>query len=844
MPTYVVTGPDGKRYRVTAPEGASEADVMARVSGQAKPTSFWQGVAEGIQKPATNAVRMLAKTNPLGMLADAATGVVRNTAGAMDQGAEAAKARSPYQGSTAGRITGGIVGSLPTALLPGGAVAQGAYGGAAMTNDINDVRGTAIDAAIGATAGKLGQQVGKRVLAPVAERIGRTAPVRRLGEAAAKAVGKAPLPLPKVTKAERVVARATPDLAPVRQNVADAARLKLPYALADADPRLRTLGGSVARFSPDARAMAEKNFGERALGQADRAVNSIDELLAPITNIEQRAGQIKTAAQGASAPFYEQARSMPAPIDDELTAMLRTPAGKEALAKARQIAMNSGKNPDELGFVFDANGDVSLRGLLDNEVGRFAKARIGNEREELAQRVVRTWNGGEVAKQGPIDLVGWLRTKGGLKNQGGELSHMGLNNRARSMDLVGREAEFGPLVNDADGLNLDDAAMRAWEAGYFPELTDRPTINEFLDAVRNTWEGRQRRFLPDDLPEVDRYFGAQQQKYALRDARFSSGVDPSVDRSVPAGERPFPPVEAYDVVTARDPSFETLQLVKRGLDAKLSGYRNPITRKLDLEGNPEAQSISDLLSRFNQRLGVLNEPYKQGNAAYASEIARRDSLRLGHDMAANNVPQRQFDEALNRQSDKTLAELRRGYATAMADTVNRQRFSGNPYNAVYGSPLQQGKIGSLFNERGSRDFSRLYDLEKEMAKTATETLGGSQTQPRAIADSMFQNDMANSAADAGIQMMTGGGVPGATKILGELARAAKDRSQLGLLGAKNKADALAPQLFDTSNPQGILDFLDGMARKAREEELRKQAYQRTFGLLGVPSAAVGVGSTR
>lgn len=34
MPTYVVTGPDGKKYRVTAPEGASEQEVMARVRQQ------------------------------------------------------------------------------------------------------------------------------------------------------------------------------------------------------------------------------------------------------------------------------------------------------------------------------------------------------------------------------------------------------------------------------------------------------------------------------------------------------------------------------------------------------------------------------------------------------------------------------------------------------------------------------------------------------------------------------------------------------------------------------------------------------------------------------------------
>src|SRR5262245_49358410 len=36
MPEYEVTGPDGHRYAVTAPEGTSENDVIARVRREAK----------------------------------------------------------------------------------------------------------------------------------------------------------------------------------------------------------------------------------------------------------------------------------------------------------------------------------------------------------------------------------------------------------------------------------------------------------------------------------------------------------------------------------------------------------------------------------------------------------------------------------------------------------------------------------------------------------------------------------------------------------------------------------------------------------------------------------------
>lgn len=36
MPTYVVTGPDGRKYRVTAPDGATKEQVLAYVQANAR----------------------------------------------------------------------------------------------------------------------------------------------------------------------------------------------------------------------------------------------------------------------------------------------------------------------------------------------------------------------------------------------------------------------------------------------------------------------------------------------------------------------------------------------------------------------------------------------------------------------------------------------------------------------------------------------------------------------------------------------------------------------------------------------------------------------------------------
>ncbi|MCT2559230.1 thermonuclease family protein [Tsuneonella sp. YG55] len=183
------------------------------------------------------------------------------------------------------------------------------------------------------------------------------------------------------------------------------------------------------------------------------------------------------------------------------------------------------------------------------QAGRYAKAKAPNERAELSKGTVRNWMGVSVPKVGPTDLIGWVRLRGGLQDQGGELSAMGFTNASRKgLDHVGQEHRFGPLVNNEGGDNLDDAAMAAWEAGYFPEMTERPTVPEFLDALRDTYEGNTgRRFLPEDAPQLERFDATRSERYDFEQQRIEADGAIWEDRSNPAPEgQPFPPVQAYE----------------------------------------------------------------------------------------------------------------------------------------------------------------------------------------------------------------------------------------------------------------------------------------------------------
>ena len=113
---------------------------------------------------------------------------------------------------------------------------------------------------------------------------------------------------------------------------------------------------------------------------------------------------------------------------------------------------------------------------------RIAKAKDGNvDLFELLvnPREYRRLEQAERGKKG-ASLLSFLRKKGGLKDDGGEL---------KAMD-AGKS--YVGLVNNKTGRTLDDMAIEAWEAGYFPEFNERPAVDDLIEAIRDELSGNKR----------------------------------------------------------------------------------------------------------------------------------------------------------------------------------------------------------------------------------------------------------------------------------------------------------------------------------------------------------------
>jgi hypothetical protein len=162
MPTFDVTSPDGKKYRVTAPEGATQEQIIAYAQAQTAP-----------QEPQPDAFAQTAKDDGfLRNVPAAAGGVVagiplgirqmlgKDNPGEVDEWKRSMEGLWSTPGGKVGTVLGGVGVAAPAMFVPGantalGAAAVGAGMGA--VQPVGDGESRALNTVIGGATGGLAQ---------------------------------------------------------------------------------------------------------------------------------------------------------------------------------------------------------------------------------------------------------------------------------------------------------------------------------------------------------------------------------------------------------------------------------------------------------------------------------------------------------------------------------------------------------------------------------------------------------------------------------------------------------------------------------------------------------------
>lgn len=310
-------------------------------------------------------------------------------------------------------------------------------------------------------------------------------------------------------------------------------------------------------------------------------------------------------------------------------------------------------------------------------------------------------------------------------------------------------------------------------------------------------------------------------------------------RSIAANEGRDPNALGFDlddlgqVVLRSDPSPETLDLVKRGLDDVLEGYRDPTSGRLNL--NDQGRAVEGLRQRFVGEVDSLYPQYADARRAYAGPAAEREALAAGRTMGGAHP--RDIQVRMDVMTPSQREQFRLGQRVAMSDTVDKVRYSSNPYQNIYGSPLAEERAATVFGRGPADDFRRVYDAEQTMARTAYDTLGGSPTALRHAADDAFDSPLATTI-DTGFTIATGGGAP---SIGGKIAKYLKDTA--AVRGSKKKADQIAPILFNT-DPAATLAIIEALGKKAAQRSSYMKQARKSGGIFGASAGIAAAPSLR
>jgi hypothetical protein len=353
---------------------------------------------------------------------------------------EALREANPVS-STLGEMAGGITGTLTAgaglsaasravsnpvarALLSSPLAADMAYGGVYGATQADDPLYGAVTGAGGALVGNMvGRQVGKLV-------------PRLFGR----------VPADPLNRGERAVLNAAErtGIDPVVAALSQSSDLGIPATLADASMDINSLTGAAIRRSPQAASLARDTLGARSRGQYDRFVGAVERDLGPVTNIPQRSEDLIAQARTAAGPLYDAAYAAPGAgaIHPQIETYLNRPSMRGALARARTIAAEEGRDPNSLGFTLDAEGNTILT-------------------------QVPSWQTLDYAKRGIDDVLEGYRD--------GTTGRLNLDEHGRAIDATRRQ-----FLATIDTANPDYAAARATYAG---PATERDALRTGQQAL-------------------------------------------------------------------------------------------------------------------------------------------------------------------------------------------------------------------------------------------------------------------------------------------------------------------------------------------------------------------------
>lgn len=436
------------------------------------------------------------------------------------------------------------------------------------------------------------------------------------------------------------------------------------------------------------------------------------------------------------------------------------------------------------------NRGAAAVGLRDaDEVARGkvlqALARDGVTPDDLAVRLADNAKPQAVMDVAGQNTLGLARTAAGAPGTARQ--------RAFEMLEERQAGQVGRLAEDIRGgvapQNFHDEAAALIAKR---EADSAPAYAQALNA-RPVWDERLQQFLDDPITKSGLKQGLEIQRLE------------SLARNEPFNPTDFAVTgfsDAGDPVLGKVPNMRTLNVIKKGLDNILEGYRDKTTGRLMLD--ERGRAVDEVRRSFLGTVDGLNPDYAAARAAWAGPTRARDLMQRGRDFATLDAPDIAREVARMPDADREFYRI--GVAQALRDRLFRDTAQPGQNAAlrVSGEGLNE-KLRAALGKEKADELLRGVGVEKRLTENRNFVRGGSQTQNK-------QADAADMAVDPSI---LGNLLRGQFLSAGMNAATAAFRRGVGL--TPSTANSLAGLLYET----------DPVANRAVIQALRGQIERNT-----------------
>lgn len=480
-----------------------------------------------------------------------------------------------------------------------------------------------------------------------------------------------PEPMPKV---DRRAAEYVDRLAKQGGVELDAlAQAETPFTAGEAiGQKGKTALATLARREGQTGDALEAAVGERVIGRPQRMLDAVAE--AAGVHPDAAAGDIKALVERGRAearPLYDEAYAA-GPIETpRLQGLLSRPSVKEAMKRARRLAAEEGESPDALGLVNVED--------MDQWASEFPP-------DAPTLETIKAPRGPAKAPSRGPSLSKFIADNGGIVDVDGELAAMSAGEWHKG------KAYQRPIEGS---LPADDMALKAWEAGYFPEFQVRPTERQLYDALRDDLRGRGRFAREADQAAGDRFAAreaADEAVYRGHQGEPPPSPEDYVGRPEPVGEPAF----------AAQPTAKTWDYIKRGLDDVLDEFRDSTTGKLKVTN--QSRGVINTLTALRDELKAANPAYGRALERSSDYLEAEGAFNAaGRDLFNANMTEAQFGEKFKGLSEGARQAYRGGMANKFFDLAQTGRLDPK----VLKTPRVRAKLEVALGREGAQ---RLIDV--------------------------------------------------------------------------------------------------------------------------------------